>query len=318
MGGNNGHSFLSRSVTPKVAYRTARGVMYQCTVERFLESDECKSIRGKVKLVFTSPPFPLNRKKKYGNFSGQEYLTWLAGLAPEFVDLLAPDGSIVIEVGNSWTPGQPTMSTLAIEALLEFKKRGNLELCQQFVCFNPARLPSPAQWVNVERIRVKDSFTHVWWLAPSPRPSASNKRVLKEYSESMRHLLARGTYNAGRRPSEHHIGKKSFLTNNGGAIPANVLTFSNTQTADDYLKYCAKKGLKPHPARMPGGLAEFFIRFLTTPRNLVLDPFAGSNVTGAAAERLKRRWIGIEAQKDYVKGSMGRFHAMPEVEVNVR
>jgi site-specific DNA-methyltransferase (cytosine-N4-specific) len=58
---------------------------------------------------------------------------------------------------------------------------------------------------------------------------------------------------------------------------------------------------------MPAGLAEFFIRFLTSPRNLVFDPFAGSNTTGAAAERLKRRWISVEIRGDYVDGSRGRL-----------
>jgi site-specific DNA-methyltransferase (cytosine-N4-specific) len=58
---------------------------------------------------------------------------------------------------------------------------------------------------------------------------------------------------------------------------------------------------------MAAGLAEFFIRFLTVPRNLVLDPFAGSNVTGAVADRLKRRWICVEPDEEYLRGSLGRF-----------
>lgn len=292
---------------PKLAFETDRGRSYRSTIEAFLVSDAAKELRGKVSLIFTSPPFPLNRKKRYGNRRGDDYREWLAGLAPALVKLLKPDGSIVIEVGNCWNPGEPTMSTLAMESLLEFKKRGDLHLCQQFVCHNPARLPSPAQWVNVERIRVKDSYTQVWWLSPTERPTACNKRVLQEYSPAMRKLLARGTYNAGRRPSQHNIGDESFLRNNGGAIPSNVLTYSHTTNKDDYLTYCKRHNLEPHPARMPIGLAEFFIKFLTSPKNLVLDPFAGSNVTGAAAEGLKRRWVAVEAKSGYISGSRGRF-----------
>lgn len=281
--------------------------MYLGTIEGFLASKPARDLRGKVKLIFTSPPFPLNRKKRYGNLVGTAYVKWLGGLAPRLSELLTPDGSIVIEVGNSWNPGEPTMSTLALEALLKFKKQGRLHLCQQFICHNPARLPSPAQWVTVDRIRLKDSFTHVWWFAPTIRPAASNRRVLKPYSSAMRKLLETGTYNAGVRPSEHNVGEKSFLKDNGGAIPANVLQYSNTRAGDAYLRYCKENGLQPHPARMPGGLAEFFIRFLTNPRNLVLDPFGGSNVTGAAAEALKRRWVAVEARQDYAAGSRGRF-----------
>jgi hypothetical protein len=68
-------------------------------------------------------------------------------------------------MGNAWEPGRPVMSTLALRSLLKFIDSAELNLCQQIVWHNPAKLPSPAQWVNVERIRVKDSYTHVWWLA---------------------------------------------------------------------------------------------------------------------------------------------------------
>ena len=293
-----------------IAYGTVRGVAYRAKIEDFLDSKRGKKCRGKVQLIFTSPPFPLNRKKRYGNLQGEEYLKWLGELAPRLCDLLKPDGSLVIELGNSWQHGQPTMSTLAIESLLKFRSEAGLNLCQQFVCYNPARLPSPAQWVNVERIRVKDSFTLVWWMSASTRPQADNRRVLTEYSKSMKHLLESKKYNAGKRPSEHRIGMKSFLTNNNGAIPSNVLTFSNTSSSDAYLNYCRHHDYQLHPARMAAGLAEFFVKFLTVPRNLVLDPFAGSNVTGAIAERLKRRWIAVEPEEEYLRGSRGRFKTL--------
>jgi len=196
---------------------------------------------------------------------------------------------------------------LALRALLAFQEFAELKLCQQFICYNPARLPSPAQWVNVERVRVKDAFTHVWWMSPSTRPKANNRRVLQPYSQSMLDLLKAQKYNAGRRPSEHKIGETSFLKNNKGAIPSNVLTISNTRANDPYQKYCRRHRLPTHPARMQPELAEFFIKFLTNSGDLVLDPFAGSNTTGASAEKLKRKWISIELNEKYVKGSRGRF-----------
>lgn len=304
----NGHFTATTEVNLiKKAYKTSRGVMYHGTAESISNSPEFDSYRGKVQLIFTSPPFPLNRKKKYGNLQGEAYVHWLASLAPVLCDFLKPDGSIVLEVGNAWEPGKPVMSPLAIRSLLAFLDAGGLNLCQQFVVHNPARLPSPAQWVNVERIRVKDSFTFVWWMSKTDRPKADNREVLKPYSPSMMRLLETKKYNAGARPSEHHIGAKSFLKDNKGAIPSNVLTLSNTASGDDYLKYCRDNNLKPHPARMPIGLPEFFIKFLTSPRNLVFDPFGGSNTTGAAAEQLKRRWISIEANESYIEASKGRF-----------
>jgi site-specific DNA-methyltransferase (cytosine-N4-specific) len=281
--------------------------MYHGLAEDVLRSAHARKPRGKVQLILTSPPFPLNRKKKYGNRQGKEYIEWLAAFAPLFKEFLTDNGSIVIEMGNAWEAGEPVMSTLALEALLEFLKAGDFRLCQQFICHNPARLPTPAQWVNVERIRVKDSYTHIWWMSPTTRPKADNRRVLRPYSVSMLKLLRSKKYNAGQRPSEHNIGATSFLKNNNGAIPSNVLTFTNTYSNDPYLTYCKERNLPIHPARMPMKLATFFIKFLTEPGDLVLDPFAGSNTTGAVAEELKRRWIAIEPNHLYIQGSLGRF-----------
>lgn len=146
----------------RLAYSTKHGALIHGTAEEAFNSEILNDCRGKVDLVFTSPPFPLNRKKKYGNLQGQTYVDWLAKLAPILRSFLKPRGSIVMEIGNAWEPGRPVMSTLALRALLAFLDTGQLCLCQQFIYNNPAKLPGPAQWVTVERIRVKDSYSHLY------------------------------------------------------------------------------------------------------------------------------------------------------------
>lgn len=290
-----------------LSYLTNFGGMLFGKSDKILSSEEISPLHGKINLIFTSPPFPLNRKKRYGNETGDAYIKWLCEFGPLFKKMLTPDGSIVIEMGNSWEPGEPVMSTLAIRALLEFQTKNNLFLCQEFIWQNPAKLPTPAQWVNVKRIRVKDSFTKLWWMSPVQNPKASNRRVLQEYSSAMKDLLKKGRYNAGKRPSEHNISETAFLKDNGGAIPSSVLTYANTQSGDAYQTYCRENNFQLHPARMPSELAKFFINFLTEPGDIVLDPFGGSNTTGSAAEELGRHWLSIEASDDYIKGSRGRF-----------
>ena len=292
---------------PAVAYHTPRGRLLVGKTESLIDSPDLDEYRGRVQLIFTSPPFPLLRKKKYGNRTGDDYAAWLAGLAIPLTKFLTPTGSIVIELGNGWNPGTPTVSTIGIKALLAFQEEAGLHLCQEFICFNPARLPTPAEWVAVRRERVKDAFTRVWWLSPTPTPKADNRRVLTEYSGAMRKLLNRGTYSSGRRPSEHKVGVKSFLADNGGAIPPNVLVppesdaptepqavlpIPNTASRGGYHEKCRAKNVPRHPAAMPEPLVEFFVRFLTDPDELVMDPFAGSNTTGAVAESLGRELLG--------------------------
>lgn len=306
--GGQGPIDTRRSMTElRRAYSTACGTAYWGRVEDLATGKVGRELAGSVRLIITSPPFPLNRKKAYGNLAGDEYKKWLASVMSELTDLLAPDGSLVVEIGNSWVPRSPEMSTLPIETLLEIKREANLALCQQFVVHNPARLPSPVQWVNIERSRVKDTFTNVWWFSRTPRPNADNRRVLNEYSDAMRKLLDRGVYNAGSRPSGHQIGASSFLKNHGGSIPANVIEASNTTSTDGYASWCKELGVEIHPARMQQEVADFFIRFLTGGGDLVLDPFAGSNTSGAKAESLGRRWVSLDAELDYLRGSIGRF-----------
>lgn len=294
---------------PKIqlAYKTKLGKCYHGNVEDLLNSKSFQKYKGKINLVFTSPPFPLNRKKKYDNLNGREYVKWLTNITTKIADFLSDDGSLVIEIGNSWIENEPNMSTLSLETLLAIKRKGKYNLCQQFIWFNTAKLPSPAQWVNVKRVRVKDSFTHFWWLSKNKLPKANNKNVIEEYSESMKKLLKNKKYNHGLRPSEHMIGKKSFLSNNGGAIPSNVLIGANTESCSNYLKYCKGKEIEPHPARMPSFIPEFFIKFLTDRKDIIFDPFAGSNTTGFVSEKLKRKWVSIEIDRNYVSSSKSKF-----------
>jgi len=287
-------------------FSTNKGNIYLGDCESVL-ADYLKAGGKKANLLFTSPPFPLNRAKRYGNMAGDEYLLWMEALAPLFSEVITDDGSIVIEIGNAWEKGVPVHSILPIEALLRFKESGHFYLCQEFIHFNPSSLPAPIEWVNKRRIRVKDAFTRIWWLSKTPYPKADNKQVLTQYSKKMQVLLDRKKYNSGRRPSEHVIGSNSFAANNGGAIPPNVIISANTVGKGPYFDYCKGNNLAIHPARMSQDIPEFFIKFLTQEGDLVVDPFAGSNMTGFVAENTNRRWLCIEINKEYAEGSKGRF-----------
>ncbi len=264
----------------------------------------------RVKLIVTSPPFALVRKKDYGNEDADDYLQWFAQFTPLFRDILTPDGSVVIDIGGAWIKGLPCKSTYHFKLLLQMCESG-FYLAQDFYHYNPARLPTPAEWVTVRRLRVKDAINNVWWLTLDPFVKSDNRRVLRPYSESMKGLLKNG-YKAQLRPSGHDISTK-FQKDNSGSIPPNLLEFANTESNSYYLRRCKEEGIRPHPARFPQALPEFFINFLTEPGDLVLDPFAGSNVTGAAAEALGRQWISSELDPAYVLASRFRFEKRPAV-----
>ncbi|BAY98476.1 DNA methylase N-4/N-6 [Tolypothrix tenuis PCC 7101] len=258
-----------------------------------------------INLILTSPPFALTRKKEYGNESAEKYIEWFLPFASEFKRVLTDDGSFVLDLGGAYLPGNPVRSIYQYELLVRLCKEIGFFLAQEFYHYNPARLPTPAEWVTIRRIRVKDSVNVVWWLSKTPNPKADNRKVLKPYSQSMQQLLKHG-YKAKIRPSGHDISDK-FQKDNQGAIPPNLLEIANTESNSAYLRRCKEAGIKPHPARFPQAFAEFFIKFLTDEGDLVLDPFTGSNTTGFVAENLQRQWIAFEINEDYVTGSRYRF-----------
>src|SRR5579863_1176691 len=182
---------------------------------------------GTVNLIMTSPPFGLVRKKEYGNVDAEDYLEWFRPFAKAFYNALSDSGSLVIDIGGAWIPGQPTRSLYHYELLIMLCREYKFHLAQEFYWWNPSKLPTPAEWVTVRRIRVKDAINCIWWLSKTPWPKASNTRVLQPYSESMVELLRNG-YKAKMRPSGHDIST-NFSTDNGAAIPPNVLAIPNTE-----------------------------------------------------------------------------------------
>jgi site-specific DNA-methyltransferase (cytosine-N4-specific) len=283
-------------------YKTELGKAYLGDARKLLKLIPDNS----VSLVIISPPYALLRKKSYGNPDNEKYVEWFRPFAQEVFRILKNDGSFVIEIGGSWKEGHPVRSIYHYELLLDLVKRLNFNLAQEFFWFNSAKMPGPAQWVNIERVRCTDAVNTIWWLSKTERPKANNRNVLQPYSDSMKELLKNG-YNKGPRPSGHVVSNK-WQKDLGGSIPKNLLEISNTSSHDPYQRFCRENGIQPHPARFPWDLPKFFIRFLTDNENdVVLDFFAGSNVTGAVCEELRRPWIAFELQQNFLEGSKCRF-----------
>ena len=258
-----------------------------------------------INLVMTSPPFALTTKKAYGNVDSDKYVEWFKPFAREFWRVLKEDGSLVIHIGGTWDKGYPTRSPYHFQLLLELCRgsgQPNFYFAQDFYWFNYAKLPTPAEWVTVRRIRVKDAVDPIWWLSKTPFPKADNRRVLNAYSKTIHKLSKQGTPG----PSGHNSSLK-FKRVLNGSISSNLLWFANSDSNSQYLQACRRLGIQPHPARYPLELPEFFIKFLTTEEDVVLDPFGGSNATGEAAEKTKRRWICFEIVEQYMKSSKYRF-----------
>ena len=261
-----------------------------------------------VDLVLTSPPFALLRKKTYGNEGQDQYVEWLSRFGAAAYRVLKESGSFVLDLGGAYQRGRPVRSLYNYRVLLDFCDRLGYELAEEFFWFNPAKLPSPIEWVNKRKIRAKDAVNTVWWFSRCAEPKADITRVLAPYSERMKTLLKdpERFYRPKERPSGHSIAK-AFGKANSGAIPSNLLQIPNTESNSPYLRLCKMLGRDSHPARFPSALPQFFIKFLTDPGDVVVDIFSGSNTTGQAAEQLGRRWLSMELDREYAALSAVRF-----------
>lgn len=287
-------------------YTTRLGRAYCADSLDFLKTLKADSID----LVVTSPPYALHFKKEYGNANQAQYLEWFLPFASEIRRVLKPSGSFVLNLGGAWQPGAPVRSLYHFRVVLALCDQLDYQLAQEFFWYNPAKMPAPAEWVNVRRIRVKDSVEYIFWFTKDPYAKANNRQVLLEYSADMKRLIRRGV-KATTRPSGHAI-RETFASDQGGAIPPNLIQCGNNESNSTYIRGTKAAGAKVHPARFPADLPRFFVEFLTDPGDLVLDPFAGSNTTGAVAEELARQWVSCEISEEYVDASRLRFEGTRE------
>lgn len=289
---------------PAPLYTTEYGAAYVGDSAELLDQLEPNSID----LVITSPPFALQRKKTYGNVEQEDYVEWLVTFCKKVYTVLAPHGSFVLDLGGAYQSKRPVRSLHNYRILLRLCDELDFRLAEEFFWFNPSKLPSPIEWVNKRKIRVKDSVNTIWWLSKTDYPKANTSNVLLPYSERMKklHENPQKYYKPNVRPSGHDIGK-AFAKDNGGSIPSNLLEIPNTESNSNYIQLCKAVSTPAHPARFPQKIPDFFIKLLTEPGDKVLDIFAGSNTSGAAAEANKRRWIAFEQNSLYLAASAFRF-----------
>lgn len=263
-------------------------------------------------LILTSPPYPLVTQKSYGNQSPEQYVNWLTSLAAGWKEKLTPSGSLVLNLADVFQQGSPSLSLYQERLLINLVDNLGYTLAQKFFWENPSKLPAPAEWVCVRRVRCTPSIEQIYWLTKdSSSAKANNRNVLRPYSKSMLSRMIQGEQANQERPSGYKIKKGAFAKDNGGSIPHNLIVAPHSQSNDAYKQACRAENIPIHPARFPELLPRFLIQFLTDPEDIVYDPFAGSAVTASVAESLGRRWIISERSLTYLKGAALRFNQTP-------
>lgn len=158
----------SRLIQPRSPfYSTELAALYNGEAAELLRKLPDES----VDLVVTSPPYALHFQKEYGNVTKAEYVEWFRTFGEEIFRTLKPTGSFVLNIGGSYNAGTPTRSLYHFRVLLMLCDVVGFQLAQECFWYNPAKLPAPAEWVTVRRIRIKDSVEYVFWLSKTPHPN---------------------------------------------------------------------------------------------------------------------------------------------------
>lgn len=263
---------------------------------------------GSVAAVWTSPPYPLLTQKQYGDpmAAGEGYVDWLTRMVESWLPKLdGDDASVLLNLGDAWMPGMPSISTYQERLIVRLEDRLGLRLAQRFTWWNTSAPPGPTLWTCIRKVRVKQAAETIWWLSRSGHARGDNQRVLVPYADDRPVQVGPRV----RRPNGHWMRGHGFERTNGGAIPANVLPIANGSQDRKYFAACREAGLPIHPARFPADLARFFIGLTTEEGETVLDPFGGSGTTASVAEQMGRRWISFEAMREYAEGARLRFAA---------
>ena len=120
---------------------------------RVLHGD-CERVLGNfpdnsVDLIFTSPPYADQRKKTYGGISPAEYVDWFLPKADQFMRVLKPTGTFVLNIKERVSNGE--RHTYVIELILKMRERGWL-WTEEFMWHK--KNSYPGRWPN----RLRDNW----------------------------------------------------------------------------------------------------------------------------------------------------------------
>lgn len=294
-----------------VAYSTKLGLAVWVESKSFFTD-----FNEPINLCITSPPYPLRIQRGYGNVNESQWVDFITETLEPIVSNLVDGGSIVLNVSNDiFEPKKPSRSLYVERMVLALHDRLGLSLMDRWPWINLSKPPSPTHWACVNRVQLCSGWEPIFWFTNNPdQVRSDNKRVLIPHTEDHKKLVESGgdkrvaSYGDG----AYRLNGSSFVAKTKGKIPKNVIQRGHRCSDTQETRRIAKTlGLPAHPAMFPTAIAEFAIQFLTQEDDLVVDPFAGSNKVGLAAERNNRRWLSCDNILEYVQVQAEVFKGFP-------
>ena len=244
-----------------------------------------------IDLIVTSPPYADSRKKTYGGIHPNDYPEWFLPKTKEFLRVLKPTGTFILNIKEKVVDGE--RHTYVMEIILEMRKQGWL-WTEEFVwhkknCY-------PGKWPN----RFRDSWERCIQFNKHKKFNMYQDEVMVPMGDWAKSRLKKlSETDKIRDESRVNSGFGKNISNWVGrdkAYPTNVLHLATE---------CYNRN---HSATFPFSLPEWFIKLFTKEGDIVLDPFVGSGTTAIMANKMNRKYIGIDAKQEYCKNAEEKIH----------
>ncbi len=243
-----------------------------------------------VDLIVTSPPYADSRKNTYGGIDPDKYVQWFLPKSKEFLRVLKPTGTFILNIKEKTVEGE--RHTYVLDLIKELRKQGWF-WTEEFVWHK--RNTHPGKWPN----RFRDAWERCLQFNKSKKFSMYQEEVMVpigNWAKSRLNNLSR----------KDKIRSQSSVGSGFGKNIANWLNRDKVYPSN-VLHLATECGNKNHSAAFPESLPSWFIKLFTKPRDLILDPFAGSGTSGVAAKKLGRSYLMIDVVESYKKEAEQRI-----------
>ena len=268
--------------------------------QRLAELQDCS-----VQTCVTSPPYWGLRDYGHDGQIGleqtpDEYVAELVEVFREVRRVLADDGTLWLNLGDTYGPGKQ-LQGIPWRVAFALQSDG-WWLRQDIIWAKPNPMPESVT------DRCTKAHEYVFLLTKSARYYYDAAAIAEPFLHGDMQREAKRRKAAGLlRTGEYMVGSGR---NDGDSYTGGVgfASAKDTRNKRDVWTIATKPYAGAHFAVMPEALAEPCILAGSRPGDLVLDPFAGSGTVGVVALRHERDFIGTELNPEYAALAEARIH----------